>query len=52
MKRQNSWTPELEEFGNLEDIEALNKDALKIRESINFDREHVNPVIKDVTEAE
>jgi hypothetical protein len=39
----------LEDFGDLEDIEYVNKDAEVIRMSINFDREEVNPVIKDIT---
>ena len=50
MKRQNSWLPELDQFGDLEDIEHVNRDAQIIRMSLNFDdREEINPQIKDVT---
>ena len=49
-KRQNSYLAQLEEFGDIDDTDALKRQLGKIRRSVDYNptRLHCNIAIKDV----
>ena len=47
-KRQNSYSqPDLEDFGDIDDVDNLKKETAKVRRSFKQDRKHLNTVVKD-----
>mmetsp|Transcript_13179 Transcript_13179/g.17911 ORF Transcript_13179/g.17911 Transcript_13179/m.17911 type:complete len:203 (+) Transcript_13179:1587-2195(+) len=51
-KRQNSYLPQLEEFGDIDDSDALKRNIGKMRRSVNpcKKREALNPRVEDVAQ--